>query len=61
MYFYHFANTICKEVKPLAKEFDNKSKHNGSNKGSSSADIANQPGHSAEYHKSAGDEQKKKK
>ncbi|WP_156478663.1 hypothetical protein [Anaerosporomusa subterranea] len=45
----------------MAKDFDNKPKHNGSNKGSSSADIGNQPGHSVEYHKSAGNEQKTKK
>jgi hypothetical protein len=58
---YYFVNTTCKEVKPLAKENENQSKHSGSNKGAPSGNIANQPGHTAEYHKANGNEQKNKK
>jgi hypothetical protein len=48
-------------VKSLAKDFENKPKRNSSNKTASSADMGNQPGHSAEYHKAMDEAQKTKK
>jgi hypothetical protein len=55
MYVHHFVNTTCKEVKPMPKDSQPDPKHSGSNKDSASADMANQPNHSANYHKAAGD------
>jgi len=55
MNLHHFVNTIYKEVKSMPKDSQPDPKHSGSNKDSASAEVANQPRHTTNYHKAAGD------